>query len=89
MTYEPTPAQKQGLEALPVLLSDLAAARFDLLMTSDREPLEAAQEVIESLSRYDPVAELTSKADYQKLKKQVESSVSDSADAVIRKQNPR
>ncbi len=90
MTHEQTPAQKRWLEALLLLLSDVAAARFDLLMTSDREPLEAAQEVIESLRRYDFLADsAVSEAEYQKLKKQVESSVSDKADAVIREQNPR
>ncbi len=89
MTHEPTPAQKEGLEALLLLLSDAAAARFDLLIGPGREPLEAAQAVIESLERYDALAGLVPEAEYQTLKTQVESSVSDKADALIREQNPR
>lgn len=89
MTQDPTLAQKQGLETLLLLLSDAASTRFDLLMASDREPLEAAQEVIEDLGRYDPLAGLASETEYQKLKTQVESSVSNKADALIREQNPR
>ncbi len=76
------------LEAFSLLLSDVCTTRFDLLVLS-RDPLEAAQEVIESLDRYDFLSGLTGEAHYQGLKKHVESSVGDKAEAMIREQNPR
>ena len=89
---EPQPPADQNelmLKAVSLLLSDISTTRFDLLMLSDRDPLEAAQEVIDSIGRYDFLAGLAGEASYQDLKKRVESSVSDRADAVIREQNPR
>ena len=88
MTHEPTSADQRVLGALLLLLSDVAITRFDLLVMS-REPLEAAQEVIASLDRYDFLRGLTSEAHYTELKKQLESRISDRADRVIREQNPR
>ena len=87
---EPQPSKQNELvlKAISLLLTDVSATRFDLLLLS-RDPLEAAQEVIDSLDRYDFLSGMTSEASYQDLKKQVESSVSDRADAVIREQNPR
>ena len=76
------------LKAVSLLLSDISTTRFDLLL-SDRDPLDAAQEVIDSLDRYDFLAGLAGETRYQELKKQVESTLSDRADEVIREQNPR
>ena len=76
------------LKAVSLLLADISITRFDLLL-SDRDPLDAAQEVIDSLDRYDFLAGLAGETSYQDLKKQVESTLSDRADEVIREQNPR
>ena len=88
---EPQPPADQSelmLKAVSLLLSDISTTRFDLLL-SDRDPLDAAQEVIDSLDRYDFLGNLTSEAHYTALKKQVESTLSNRADEVIREQNPR
>ena len=88
---EPQPPADQSelmLKAISLLLSDISTTRFDLLL-SDRDPLDAAQEVIDSLDRYDFLAGLAGETSYQDLKKQVESTLSDRADEVIREQNPR
>ena len=88
---EPQPPADQSelmLKAVSLLLSDISITRFDLLL-SDRDPLDAAQEVIDSLDRYDFLAGLAGETSYQDLKKQVESTLSDRADEVIREQNPR
>ena len=82
-------ADQLVLGALLLLLSDVSTTRFDLLMMAGREPLDAAQEVIDNLDRYDFLAGLAGETSYQDLKKRVESSVSDRADEVIREQNPR
>ena len=88
---EPQPPADQSelmLKAVSLLLADISTTRFDLLL-SDRDPLDAAQEVIDSLDRYDFLAGLAGETSYQDLKKQVESTLSDRADEVIREQNPR
>ena len=77
------------LKALLLLLADACATRFDLLMLSNRDPSEAAQEIIDSLHRYDFLGGLAGEASYQNLKRHIESSVSDKAEALIREQNPR
>ena len=91
MTGEPHPSKQTELvlKAVSLLLTDLCATRFDLLMLANRDPLDAAQEVIDSVGRYDFLGGLAGEANYQDLKKHIESSVSDRADAVIREQNPR
>ena len=88
---DPQPPADQSelmLKAVSLLLSDISTTRFDLLL-SDRDPLDAAQEVIDSLDRYDFLAGLAGETSYQELKKQIESTLSDRADEVIREQNPR
>ena len=88
---DPQPPADQSelmLKAVSLLLADISTTRFDLLL-SDRDPLDAAQEVIDSLDRYDFLAGLAGETSYQDLKKQVESTLSDRADEVIREQNPR
>ncbi len=69
----PSDQSELVLRAISLLLTDLCVTRFDLLLLS-RDPLEAAQEVIDSLDRYDFLGGLASEAGYQDLKKQVESS---------------
>ena len=72
------------------LLSDVCLTRFELLMTTDQDPLEAAREVIESLDRYDFLGDLVvSKTDYLEQRKHIESAISNKAESVIREQNPR
>lgn len=86
------PLDNQGriLDAVLMLLSDVCLTRFELLMTTDQDPLEAASEVIESLDRYDFLGDLAiSKTSYLEQKKHIESTISNEAERVIREQNPR
>lgn len=86
------PLDNQGLilDAVLMLLSDVCLTRFELLITTDQDPLEAAREVIESLDRYDFLGDLiVSKTSYLEQKKHIESTISNEAERVIREQNPR
>ncbi len=78
------------LNAVLMLLSDVCLTRFELLMTTDQDPLEAAREVIESLDRYDFLGDLVvSKTGYLEQKKRIGSTISNEVERVIQEQNPR
>ncbi len=86
----PLDNQELILNAVLMLLSDVCLTRFEFLITTGQDPLEAAREVIESLDRYDFLSDLAiSKTSYLERKKYLGSTISNEAERVIQEQNPR
>ncbi len=81
----------QGIlaNAIVNLLADICFTRFELLIGKGLDPLEAAQDTMENLDRYDFLSNLPLNPSYPELKKQIASNISDQAETVIREDNPR
>lgn len=76
------------LRAVSLLLTDLCTLRFETLVQSGTDPLEAAERVMSDLSRYSFLDNLAN-ADYPALKKEIEIAVSTMAGRITEEENPR
>ena len=74
--------------AVSLLLTDLCTLRFEGLVQDGVDPLEAAERVMEGLSRYDFLDDTTG-ADYPALKHEIEMAVSTMAGRITEEENPR
>ena len=75
-------------KAVSLLLTDLCTLRFETLVQSGTDPLEAAERVMTDLSRYDFLDGLTG-TDYPALKKDIEMNLSTMAGRITEEENPR
>ena len=74
--------------AVSLLLTDLCTLRFEGLVQGGVDPLEAAERVMEGLSRYNFLNDVNG-ANYPALKREIEMAVSTMAGRITEEENPR